>query len=120
MNKTSLSIIASLLALGAAKSVGSRSFWNEWLLKGSDWQKAFCHDGPPTFDSIGNISYIENTFLDMGYIKDTISPDILYTHIMLRDFEFLKTSSMYNPNPESEFLTFLNILMYSQQQQMVI
>ena len=102
MNKASLSIIASLLALGAAKSVGSRSFWNEWTLKGRDWQKAFCHDGLPTFDSIGDISYIENTFLDMGYVKDTLSPDILYTHILLRDFEFLKTSSMYNPNPESE------------------
>ena len=104
MSKTSLSIIASLLALGAAKSVslGSKSFWNNWLLKGMDWQKEFCHNGPPTFDCIGDISYIENSFLDMGYVRNRLSPDILYTHILLRDFDFIKTSAFYNQNPESE------------------
>ena len=102
MNKTSLTVIASLFALGTIKSAGSRSFWNQWLLKGIDWQKEFCHNGPPRFDCIGDISYIENSFLDMGYVRSISSPDVLYTHIMLRDFEFFPTSAFYKTNAESE------------------
>ena len=89
-------------ALSIARK-GSRGFWNAWLDKGQKWQKVFCHDGPPTYDCIGDISYIDNTFSSMGYINNIISPDILYSHIMLKDLLFENSPFISTENETDNF-----------------
>jgi DNA (cytosine-5)-methyltransferase 1 len=101
MNKTTLGVISGLLALGLIKKKGSSSHWNNFLIRSNMWQRAYCHQENPTYSSIGFIGYLSKVFEDSGFVQtDSNDVDVLYSHLMLKDFEE-KETLFFNQDPES-------------------
>lgn len=96
-------LIATILGIAGVKSraKGSKGFFNKYLKRSREWGSTFCHDGSPTWDCVGDISYLSNVFDDAGFERNSVNPDVVYSHMLLRDCNF-KPSKILMTNYESD------------------